>query len=435
MCRIAFLSEHANPLAARGGADAGGQNVYISELCQQLAQRGYQVDVFTRRDTPDGPEIINWLPGIRVISVQAGPTIVCPKDSIWPFMHEFMLGILAFLTREQRQYDLIHSNFWMSGWVAVELKRRLTLPVVHIFHAMGKTKQRNQGTLDSSPAERLEIEQYVINGVDRIIAQCPEEQRELIEDYDTPAHKVAVIPSAVNINVFSPVDCQQARHTIGFDSDDFIVVYVGRLLPRKDVRNVVRGVAHLVELVRRDTRHTYPGIKFLIVGGETDIPSPLHTPEIAVLQELAADLHIDDVLHFIGKRQQEMLRYYYSAGNVVVTTPWYEPFGLTPLEGMACGRPVIGSAVGGITYTIADGITGFHVPAKDPAALARKLFQLFLQPSLGIQMGHAARQRVEQLFSWHITAQRTGELYNEVLSETQISSNFTINEYNQKKEF
>ncbi|GLV56132.1 glycosyl transferase family 1 [Dictyobacter sp. S3.2.2.5] len=435
MRRIAFLSEHANPLAARGGADAGGQNVYISELCQQLAQRGYQIDVFTRRDTPDGPEIVNWLPGIRVISIQAGPTAVCPKDSIWPFMHEFMMGILAFLTRERCQYELIHSNFWMSGWVAVELKRRLALPVAHIFHAMGKTKQRNQGALDSSPAERLEIEQYVINGVDRIIAQCPEEQRELIEDYGTPAHKVAVIPSAVNSTIFSPVDRQQARQTIGVDGDDFIIVYVGRLLPRKDVRNVVRGVAQLVEHVRHDTQHMYPSIKLLIVGGETDVPSPSHTPEIAVLQKIADDLHIGDALRFIGKRQQEMLRYYYSAGNVVVTTPWYEPFGLTPLEGMACGRPVIGSAVGGITYTIADGITGFHVPPKEPAALARKLFQLFQQPSLAIQMGHAARQRVEQLFSWPITALRTGELYNEVLSETQVSQTSQSINTNSKKEF
>lgn len=149
----------------------------------------------------------------------------------------------------------------------------------------------------------------------------------------------------------------------------------------------------------------------MIVGGETVEPDPVATPEIGELQKLADELGILDHLLFVGKRQQDTLRYYYSAGDVVVTTPWYEPFGLTPLEAMACGRPVIGSSVGGITYTVVDGETGFLVPARDPEKLAKRLYQLLMEPELRERMGQAARMRVEQEFTWPIVAMRTASLY------------------------
>ena len=154
----------------------------------------------------------------------------------------------------------------------------------------------------------------------------------------------------------------------------------------------------------------------MLVGGETTEPDIHTTPELGVLQQLVTELGITEQVSFVGKRQQDVLYTYYSAGNVAVTTPWYEPFGLTPLEGMACGRPVVGSAVGGITYTIADGETGFLVPPRDPQALAHRLYQLLTEPQRCIQMGQAARVRVERDFTWEIVAKRTSELYESVLA-------------------
>ncbi|GCF07517.1 glycosyltransferase [Dictyobacter arantiisoli] len=413
--RIAFLSEHASPLALRGGADAGGQNVYVSEVSSQLASFGYQVDIFTRRDAAAIPEIVDWAPGVRVISVIAGPLDTLPKDLLWPYMPAFRDNILHIIDREQSSYDLIHSNFWMSGWVAIELKQRLGIPVVHIFHAMGKTKQRNQGDMDSSPGERIAVETQIIQSVDRLLAQCPSEEQELIEDYGADPQKVIVIPSAVNTEIFHPVERAEARSVVGLDPSAFVVAYVGRLLPRKDIRNVVRGVAQLIATCEARQAGSAARIKLLIVGGETVEPDPVVTPEIGVLQKLAAELGISEHLHFIGKRQQDVLCYYYGAGDVVVTTPWYEPFGLTPLEGMACGRPVIGSAVGGITYTVVDNKTGFLIPPKNPAALAQRLQQLLQAPELCLSMGQTARQRVEQSFSWSTTALHTAIVYADLL--------------------
>jgi glycosyltransferase involved in cell wall biosynthesis len=349
-------------------------------------------------------------------------------------MPAFRAGLLHFMAHDGPRYDLLHGNFWMSGWVAAGLRRQLAIPAVQIFHAMGKTKQRHQGAADTSPAERIDVELSVVRAVDRLIAQCPSERAELIDDYGADPRTVVVIPSAVDVETFRPVPRDEARRALGLDTHELIVVYVGRMLPRKDVRNVVQAVALLarrdpecmqpaLESERASARYRaqrdLPPIRLLLVGGETREPDPARTPEIGELQRLAVELGIADRVRFAGKQQQDVLRYFYSAGDVAVTTPHYEPFGLTPLEAMACGRPVIGSAVGGIPYTIADGETGFLVPPRDPEALAACLQRLLAQPELRARMGRAARARVERDFTWPTVATRTAALYQTLFESGQ----------------
>jgi glycosyltransferase involved in cell wall biosynthesis len=411
--RIAFLSEHASPVALLGGEDAGGQNVYVDEVTRHLARRGYAIDVFTHRDDPALPEIIDWGPGVRVINLDAGPIAHIPKDELWPYMPAFRDACLRFMERDEIHYDLIHGNFWMSGWVATELQQRLRIPATQIFHALGVTKRLHQGRADTSPRERIAVERQIVRDIDSVIATCPSEQEELFDSYEADPTRMSLIPLAANTEIFRPVEHAKARHIIKQPESDFTIVYVGRILPRKDVRNVVRALAQLVH--RCEDMMPRPSLKLLIVGGETPEPDPIATPEIGELQCLAAELGVLDYVHFCGEQPQDRLRYYYSAGDVVVTTPWYEPFGLTPLEGMACARPVIGSDVGGISYTIIHGKTGFLVPPRDPAALAEQLYPLLTLPALRVRIGKAARMRVEHEFTWSTVAQRTAALYETLL--------------------
>ena len=407
---IAFISEHASPLALRGGADAGGQNVYVDEVARGLGRLGHRVDVLTRRDSADVPEIVPLAPRVRVVHLVAGPLQALPKDDLWPLMPAFRDALRTFARRDGARYDLIHGNFWMSGWVATVLRREFGIPVVQIFHATGKTKRRHQGSADTSPDERIAIEEAIVRDADRLIAQCPAERDELIDDYAADPARFATIPSAVNTRLFHPMDRDDARRRLGLDPHAPIVVYVGRMLPRKDVRNVVRAVAILAQ-------QTDLPVQLLVVGGETADPDPLATPEIGEVRRLAAELGVAERVICTGRRQSEELHRYYAAGDVAVTTPWYEPFGLTPLEGMACGVPVIGSAVGGITYTIADGVTGFLVPPRDPTALAARLHLLLTDPALRERMGRAARDRIAREFTWDTVAERTSRLYAEVVAE------------------
>ncbi len=406
--RIAFLSEHASPAARLGGEDAGGQNVYVDEIARNLGELGYEVDVFTRRDSLDTPEVIEWTPGVRIVNLMAGPLDRRPKDALWPLMPEFRENLLRFMRRTGTRYDLIHGNFWMSGWVAAELGERLALPVVQIFHAMGLTKQRHQGESDTSPGERIAIERDVIRRIDRLIAQCPSERAELVDDYGADPAQVVTIPSAVNTDVFQPLPQAETREALGLPCDTPVVVYVGRMVPRKGVRNLLRAAALLIQ--RRQP------LTVLLVGGETREPDDAVTPEIGVLRRLATELGIAEHVIFTGKRQRDELSRYYSAGDVVVTTPWYEPFGLTPLEAMACGRPAVASAVGGLTYTIADGQTGFLVPPEDPASLAARLSRLLTDDALRLALGRQARERVEAQVTWPVAARRTAQVYEELFT-------------------
>lgn len=411
---IAFISEHASPLALRGGTDAGGQNVYVDEVARGLGRLGHRVDVLTRRDSEDVPQIVPLAPGVRVVHLVAGPPQALPKDDLWPLMPAFRDSFRAFARRDGARYDLIHGNFWMSGWVATALRREFGIPVVQIFHATGKTKRRYQGADDTSPHERIAIEEAVVRDADRLIAQCPAERAELIDDYAADPARVATIPSAVNTRLFHPTDRDDARRRLGLDPHAPLVVYVGRMLPRKDIRNIVRAVAILA-------RQTDLPVRLLLVGGETAEPDPVATPEIGEVRRLAAELGIAERVICTGRRQPEELHRYYGAGDVAATTPWYEPFGLTPLEGMACGVPVIGSAVGGIAYTIADGVTGFLVPPRDPEVLAACLHLLLTDPALRERMGRAARDRVTHEFTWGTVVERTNRLYAEVLAEAGAS--------------
>jgi len=136
--RVALVSEHASPLGILGGVDSGGQNVYVGQLAKHLAGLGYDVDIFTRRDSDRLPEIAEWVSGIRIIHVPAGPACYVRKEDMLPLMDDFTAYLLRFCQCQRESYDLLHANFWMSGLVAAELKKALGLPFVITFHALGR---------------------------------------------------------------------------------------------------------------------------------------------------------------------------------------------------------------------------------------------------------------------------------------------------------
>ena len=413
--RIALISEHASPAALLGGEDAGGQNVYVDELSRQLGLMDIastsSLGVIRRnlRKSRIGAGGADCQSSRRSGAIHAEGRSVAPDPA-------FRDELIRFVLRDGRRYDIAHGNFWMSGWVACELRRVLGIPAVQLFHALGATKQRHQGRSDASPAERIEIERAITRTVDRVIATCPHEVDELLSDYRMAPSQIDTIPLGVDCSTFSPVEKEIARERIGLPvlPDDHVIAYVGRIVPRKDVRNVLRALAIL--------RQTEPDCgrrcTLIVVGGESRQPDPEVTPELGELQRLAADLGLSDRVVFTGKRSQAELRDYYSAGDVAVTTPWYEPFGLTPLEAMACGRPVIGANVGGIRFSVVHGRTGFLVSPREPGMLARELARLFADSRRQIALGQAARIRVERAFTWPIVAARTVALYRDVLQRT-----------------
>ncbi len=417
--KIAFISEHASPLAALGGVDSGGQNVYVAQLAKQLSALGYDVDVFTRWDDKRLPEIVTWSQGVRIIHVKAGPIDYVPKEELLQYMEDFKKNMLRFMKREDIQYKIIHAHFWMSGLVAADLKKELNIPFVVTFHALGKVRVKYQGKNDKFPAERAIIEERIVQEADRIIAECPQDKEDLVQLYNADPEKITMIPCGFNPHEFFPIDKLIARNVIHADPDEKIILQLGRMVPRKGVDDAVKGLAALV--------HNH-GIKarLIIVGGESDDADPAVTPEIGRLMKLAKDLSIEEYVTFAGRKSRDQLKYYYSAADVFVTMPWYEPFGITPLESMACGTPVVGARVGGIKYTVRDGKTGYLVESKDTNELADKIAEIINNRKLAIFFKENAINRVNTLFTWTKVANSVSTVYEDLMSSTFLQSEDTL---------
>ncbi|AGZ41597.1 group 1 glycosyl transferase [Actinoplanes friuliensis DSM 7358] len=382
-----MISEHASPLAALGGTDAGGQNAHVAELCATLADQGHEVQVYTRRDDPRTPERVE-ADGYTVVHVPAGPATVLPKDELLPHMGTFGAWLAADWD-DNGPPDVAHAHFWMSGLAAVTATRDTPVPVVQTFHALGSVKRRHQGSADTSPPRRIAYERQLGRIVDRIVVQCQDEIQELLL-LGVPRSRMTLIPSGVNTSRFrpdGPAETRTARRRI---------LSVGRLVERKGFADLIRAMRFVGDA------------ELVIVGGDPG------EPYARDLRALAADCGVGDRVRLVpAVPAQEMPRWYRSA-DVLAATPWYEPFGLTPLEAMACGIPVVATAVGGLTDTVVDGITGDLVPSHDPRALGLTLRRLLADDLRRQGYAAAAADRAGHSYSWRRVATQLTALYTDV---------------------
>jgi D-inositol-3-phosphate glycosyltransferase len=411
--RIALISEHASPLAVLGGVDAGGQNVYVAQVARHLAATGDLVDVYTRRDAPDLPSVVDVSPGVRVIHVPAGPAEPVAKEQLLRHMPEFLRWMVQDWTSRGRRYDIVHANFFMSGQVATRLRQALDIPFVVTFHALGKVRRMHQGASDAFPPEREAIETLVAASADRIIAECPQDETDLVQLYGADPSRITIVPCGYDPAEFGPVDQDDARRRLGLHLDEPIILQLGRIVPRKGIDTVIEALGRL----RRD--HGIEA-RLLVVGGSERVADHERDPEFARLIDLASSEGVTDRVTFTGRRDRSELAAYYGAADVFVSTPWYEPFGITPLEAMASGTPVVGSDVGGIKYTVRDGQTGFLVPPRHPDALAARLARLLTDERLRASFAANGLARVRRAFTWRHVALALSEVYDDVLGERRV---------------
>ena len=416
--RIALISEHASPFGVLGGVDSGGQNVYVGQLARHLAAMGYEIDIFTRRDNLLLPEVADWVAGVRIIYVPAGPATLVRKEDLLPFMADFTAYVLQFC-KQYPPYNLIHANFWMSGLVAAEIKRSLGIPFVITFHALGRVRRLHQGKADEFPDERFAVEDRIIAEADAIIAECPQDEEDLCQLYSADSDKITTIPCGFNPAEFEPLSKILARVALGFPVEERMILQLGRMVPRKGVDTVIRSLRDLIQA------HQTP-VRLIIVGGDLQDPDPRIVSEVTRLQAIASETGVSDYVTFVSRQGREVLKYYYSAADIFITTPWYEPFGITPVEAMACGTPVIGSNVGGVKFTVKDGETGYLVPPNDPEAIATKIAYLYQQPQLLSIFQRQAIQRANALFTWQTVATKMAALYEQAIAVNQPEQQYSV---------
>jgi glycosyltransferase involved in cell wall biosynthesis len=393
--RIAMVSEHASPLAAMGGpglggADGGGQNVHVYALAAELGRLGHRVTVYTRRDSPRLPVRVEMAPGVTVEHVPAGPPRLLAKDLLLPYMPAFGRYLARRWAADPP--DLAHAHFWMSGLAALAAAKDLDLPVLQTFHALGVVKRRHQGAMDTSPPERLPLERSVAVRATAIVSTSAEEAAEL-RGWGVPAERVHVVPCGVEIDRFRPDGPAYPR------SDLRRLLYLGRLVERKGVDAVVEALADI------------PGTELLIAGGPPRDRLG-GDPDVRRLRAAVARAGVADRVTFLGRTAHGEVPALIRSADVVVSVPWYEPFGIVPVEAMACGVPVAASPVGGHVDSVVDGVTGVHVPARDPAAIAARLRDLLADGPRRRSLGAAAAHRARSRYSWERVARQTQAAYD-----------------------
>ena len=409
--RVAMLSVHTCPLATLGGKKTGGMNVYVRDFSRELARQGVQVDIFTRSEDDCQPTVRHDLGfGARVIHIKAGPEQPIPVAQIAHHLNEFVGGVLEFAKNEEVSYDLIHSHYWMSGLVAEALQNEWqALPVVQMFHTLGHMKNR-VALADSErvPLERIEGERQVMAFVDRIIAATPAEYAQLHWLYGANINKVVTIPPGVDLDRFRPIPQNLAKEQLGIPPDHRSILFAGRIEPLKGIDTLLRAIA----LIQKRAPEAVENVCVTIIGGDPWSPSP--DKEMARLQEMREELEVANIVTFLGAKEQDELPNYYSAAEMVIMPSHYESFGMVALEAMAMGTPVIASEVGGLAFLVQDGVNGFHVPSRDPEALAERIFTLLNDEVCHRTLGRQAHRHAQK-YDWSIIVNRMLNVYANLL--------------------
>ncbi len=404
---IALISVHGDPAADFGKEEAGGQNVYVCRVGEALAKLGWQVDLFTRKSDPDAPSIVQHSPHCRTIRLTAGPEAFIPRDQLLEYLPQFVQAFQQFQTKEGTNYPLIHTNYWLSGWVGLRLKEAYNLQLVHTYHSLGAVKY---GTVGRSliTHTRLAVEQQILRKADRVVATSPQEEEHL-RSLVSPNGQIDIIPCGTDTENFSALPQAEARAKLGFDVGDQIVLYVGRFDPRKGIETLVRACACLpgAEAER---------LRLVIVGGSD--PDQADGQERQRIEQIVKEVGLGDRTYFAGRVGHDLLPLYYTAADVCVIPSHYEPFGLVAIEAMACGTPVVASNVGGLKFTVVPGETGLLAPPQDTAAFAEAIQRILGDRQWAKQLQKQAATRVQQNFSWTGVAIQLSDLYRRLLAQS-----------------
>ncbi|MEG4282316.1 glycosyltransferase family 1 protein [Microcoleus sp. A006_D1] len=407
--RIALVSVHGDPAVEIGKEEAGGQNVYVRQVGEALAKQGWQVDMFTRSSDPQQAKIVQHTPNCRTIRLVAGPQEFIPRDELYGYLPIFVREFQKFQLESGFQYPLVHTNYWLSSWVGMELKKSQPLRQVHTYHSLGAVKYKSVSTIPMIAKTRLQVEKTLLETADRVVATSPQE-REHMRSLVSSKGKIDIIPCGTEIERFGSIGRSAARQQLGIAPETKVVLYVGRFDPRKGIETLVRAVS-LSALRKGD-------LKLIIGGGWREGESD--GKERDRIGSIVQELGLSDITSFPGGLSRDILPAYYAAADVCVVPSHYEPFGLVAIEAMACRTPVVVSDVGGLKYTVVSRETGLLAPPKNAAAFAGAIDRLLVDSVWRQQLGQAGRRRVQTYFSWDGVASQLGQLYTQLLEQSAM---------------
>jgi D-inositol-3-phosphate glycosyltransferase len=407
-----MISDHADPLAKIGSKEAGGQNIYVYYLASFLADLGVQVDVFTRWDHRNKRQTVQVKPNFRVIRVKAGPKAFIHRDKFSDVQEEFTRNIGKHMVAEGLRYDLIHTNYWYSGVTGLELARVMNLPMVHVFHSIGEIRYRVLKRFQILKKEqayfqrRIESEKKIARESTAIIATSPVEKKLIIKLFKVPPQKVFMIPIGIDSKIFYPIKTESARKKLKIPMAPKIILYVGRIEWRK-------GLGTLLFAFKEVLKKFPDSFIYIAGGGKTKLAKKLEEVERKREQGIINQLQLQERVIYLGPINQNKLYLYYNSADVCAVPSYYEPFGIVPLEAMACGTPVVASRTGGLQFTTKHNATGYLFKPRNYPELADKL-GLTLSRGKDYYREKSLR-RVKKEFLWPRITKTYQEYFNKLI--------------------
>jgi len=423
-----IISDHADPLAPVGGLESGGQNIYVLELAKNLSKYNWGIDVFTRWNNPRKKQVSRINRRARVIRIKAGPLKKIPRDEIADHLTEFAENIIEFKSRENIDYSLIHANYWMSGWIGLRLREIYNLPLIQIFHSLGRVKYQALKNIDEQKVSsgyfnsdfiknRLRTEKAILQKADIILASSPLEKRDMLKHYQANGTNIRIIPLGIDPKIFKPINHYKAHQYTGWPQKQNIILYVGRIEWRKGLGTLLYAFKNLI----KKGQFVPQKLSLKIIGGHPRSRTRnAEYYELQRLKKIIDELKLEPYVNFLGSIKREKLPYYYSAASVVCAPSYYEPFGLVPVEAMACGTPVIGSRVGGIQFTVQNRKTGFLTPPRRYRSLTNRILTLISDSALRRRMSKQAVARVKHKFNNNLLGREINSLFKKLIAKRSL---------------
>jgi glycosyltransferase involved in cell wall biosynthesis len=396
-----MISDHADPLAPAGAKEVGGQNIYVYYLATFLSKLGIAVDVYTRWDKRNKKQIVNVNKNFRVIRIKAGPKGYMARDRFIEVIQEFSDNLLKQIQKENLAYDFIHSNYWFSGLIGLNINKQLKIPQMHVYHSIGQVRfdTLKNYKMQKSDYEffqnRIKQETRIAHEVNTVIATSPMEEETIMELFKVGKDKIKMISEGVDLNIFHPANGEAFRKKLAVAPKQQMILYVGRIEWRK-------GIATLLFAFQNVLKEFADAKLYIVGGGKTKASKKLDEAERNRLQQIITQLGQSEQVKFPGAITQERLKYYYSAADVCVVPSYYEPFGIVPLEAMACGTPVVASRTGGLQYTVKDGTTGYLAEPRTPSDVSDKILKVLKHGKA--HFTEKSLERIKNMFTWEKVA-------------------------------
>jgi mannosylfructose-phosphate synthase len=415
MKKICMVSTHGyfDPEPELGRTDTGGQVVFVLELSKALATHGIEVDIYTRWFDKTKKQIapLPDSPAVRVIRIHSGDWKFVRKEDIYSLLPELKRNMIEFIKNKNMDYDLFHGHYVDGGIVAIDVAKHFSKPSFFTAHSLGAWKKDRMGGDEEKMEKkynfehRIEQEKRIFRTVVAQTATTAIQKKLFTKYYDISLDNIDVIPPGVNIHTYRPL--KKGEKDIKLDVPERYIFCISRI----DANKGHDFLLHAFNIVMKKIDDIH-----LIIGGGS--PNPKQT-EIEVkkgMKEIINEYGMEDKVHIIGYVPDNLMAPYYRQAELFVLPSKFEPFGMTALEAMACGTPVIASNLGGIKENFTHKKDGILVDPSDKEELSGAIINLLENPQLSEQIGKEGTKTVMKKFSWEAIAKRTLDFYHKYLN-------------------